>query len=440
MRRVLIVSPNFPPINAPDHQRVRLSLPYYRDHGWEPIVLAIDETCNPAARESDLLATIPPGIEIHRCGAIPAKLGGLVGVGNLGLRAWLHLCLAGARLLRKRRFDLVFFSSTQFVVFPLGRLWRFLYGVPYVFDLQDPWRTDYYERPGSRRPPGGWKYRFASLQARVLEPWSFRRLSGLMSVSDRYLADLRERYRWFGSIPTATIGFGASEADLDHARRLPPSRHRAAWGAGVVRFVYTGAAGPIMPHALRMLFAGVRSYARQDPAGGARLRFEFYGTSYAAPGTGRGTIKPLAEEYGLGEQVHEVAERLGHLESIQLQANADVVLLLGSSDLAYSPSKLYPYYLSGRPMMSVIFRDSVLEETLRVLSCSRVVAFTEHGAKDEACRQIGLVLRDALDGFPPGTLPVRNDAYFRENYLARFLTKRQCGLFDQALAAERPRD
>ena len=27
-RRVLIVSPHFPPINAPDHQRVRMSLPY----------------------------------------------------------------------------------------------------------------------------------------------------------------------------------------------------------------------------------------------------------------------------------------------------------------------------------------------------------------------------------------------------------------------------
>jgi len=43
MKRVLIVSPNFPPINAPDMQRVRMSLPFYRDNGWEPVVLAVGE-------------------------------------------------------------------------------------------------------------------------------------------------------------------------------------------------------------------------------------------------------------------------------------------------------------------------------------------------------------------------------------------------------------
>lgn len=39
MKRVLIISPHFPPINAPDMQRVRMSLPYYKDMGWGvPIV------------------------------------------------------------------------------------------------------------------------------------------------------------------------------------------------------------------------------------------------------------------------------------------------------------------------------------------------------------------------------------------------------------------
>ncbi len=41
MRRVLIVSPHFPPTNAPDHQRVRMSLPYFQENGWEPVVLAV---------------------------------------------------------------------------------------------------------------------------------------------------------------------------------------------------------------------------------------------------------------------------------------------------------------------------------------------------------------------------------------------------------------
>ena len=39
--RVLIVSPHFPPVNAPDHQRVRMSLPYLGEFGWEGHVLTV---------------------------------------------------------------------------------------------------------------------------------------------------------------------------------------------------------------------------------------------------------------------------------------------------------------------------------------------------------------------------------------------------------------
>ena len=33
MKRLLIISPNFPPLNAADMQRVRMSLPYFKDFG-----------------------------------------------------------------------------------------------------------------------------------------------------------------------------------------------------------------------------------------------------------------------------------------------------------------------------------------------------------------------------------------------------------------------
>jgi hypothetical protein len=36
MRTLLIVSPHFVPINAPDMQRVRMSLIYFAEFGWKP--------------------------------------------------------------------------------------------------------------------------------------------------------------------------------------------------------------------------------------------------------------------------------------------------------------------------------------------------------------------------------------------------------------------
>ena len=64
LRTVLIVSPHFPPINAPDHQRVRMALPYFREFGWEPVVLAVAAEFSESSRDETLMATLPDDVEI----------------------------------------------------------------------------------------------------------------------------------------------------------------------------------------------------------------------------------------------------------------------------------------------------------------------------------------------------------------------------------------
>ncbi len=431
-RRVLIVSPSFPPVSTPDLQRVRMSLPYYRENAWEPIVLTVDPAQQDSTREDALLATIPSDIRIHRCGALPLAWSRRLGLGNLGLRSWLHLLVTGARIIRREKIDVVFLSNTQFVTFTLGRFWLCWFRVPYVIDLQDPWRTDYYERPGTRRPPGGWKYQFARAQAWLLEGWSFRRAAALMSVSADYLDDLRKRYRWFSRVPTEVIRFGASEADLAAARALPPRPGETLSPSGTIRFVYTGASGPIMPHALRVLFESLAAFRASRPADAARLRFEFIGTSYAPPGLGVETVRPFARQFGIEDLVIEQPHRLGHLECLRIQSQADILLLPGSSDFAYSPSKLYPYYLARRPILSLVFAGSVLESLVRDLACSTVVAFSENAPIDSARDQLCAFFSDALNNFAGTSPPPRNDPLFNREFLARSLTARQCALFDSA--------
>ena len=436
MKRLLIVSPHFPPINAPDMQRVRMSLPYYRQYGWEPTVLTVRPEDVETVKEPDLLATLPPDARIVACAALPVRWTRRFGVGSLALRSMRALDRVGSELLRGDRFDLVFFSNTQFLTFTLGARWRRRFGVPYVIDVQDPWRTDYYERKGSRRPPGGWKYQFARVQARLLEPRAYRRAAGVMSVSEQYLADIRGRYPDFDS-PTDVIPFGASQRDLACARNVsaPVNFSRAG---GEIHFLYTGASGPVMPHALTILFDALRGYRARAADNARRLRFHFCGTSYVAPGQGRMTVMPLAEQCRVADLVDEIPHRLGHLESMRLQGQADVLLLPGSSDLAYSPSKIYPYFLSGKPMLGMVFRESVMERVLEELNCAHLVRFRENEPKDEAHVALQRFFDLALDGFPPGTLPMRNDALFNERYLAESLTKRQCALFERALAYNGP--
>lgn len=254
-----------------------------------------------------------------------------------------------------------------------------------------------------------------------------------MSVSQHYIAELSQRYSWFAGVPTAVIRFGASETDLAAAKTLAPLTPSTAARPDVLRFVYTGAAGPIMPHALKVLFGGLSLFRERQPALSARLQFDFLGTSYASPGFGKITVRPIAEEFGVAHQVTEIPHRLGHLECLRLQAQADVLLLLGSSDLAYSPSKIYPYFLSGRPMLAIVFKKSYLEEIIGELSCACTISFDELAAKTTAHEQLCQFFELALAGFPPGSLPKRNHELFQQEFLARTLTGRQCDLFTRAI-------
>ncbi len=436
LRRVLIVSPHFPPLNAPDMQRVRMSLPYYRARGWDPIVLCVSDAWQDGVREPALEQTIPGDVRIVRVPALSLRWTRLIGLGDLGLRCWFHFFFTGLRLIRREKIDLVFFSNTQFVTFTLGRIWRTLAGCPYVFDMQDPWRTNYYERRGSRRPPGGWKYQIARLMAWTLEGWSFRHVGAIMSVSPSYLDDLRTRYACLGGVPTAVIGFGASLTDIAKARSMPPPAHQFTRKQGELHVLYTGAAGPVMPHALSVLFQGLKLYHERAPARARLLRFHFLGTSYVAPGQGQNSVIPVAESCGVADQVTEIPHRLGHLECLRLQLEADLLLLPGSSDLAYSPSKVYPYYLSRRPTLGLVFKNSVMERLLDQLAFSYMVRFDADENKQSAYEGLCRFFDLAFEGFPSGTFPERNDAFFNETFLAETLTGKQCSLFELALAKQ----
>ena len=419
-------------MNAADMQRVRMSLPYYRENGWEPVVLAIDPIAHGGVREDALLATVPDDIGVHRCRAFSPKWSRRFGVGNLGLRSWLHLFLTGMRIIRREKIDLIFFSNTQFVTFTLGRIWRWLLGVPYVIDLQDPWRTNHYTGVRKNDRPGGWKYEFARLQADLLEGWSFRRLSGLMSVSQSYIDDLQRRYHWFSGLPAEVIGFGASEADLVAAAKIktpPPIGDDAP-----IRLLYTGVAGPVMQPALEVLFDGLKAFldVRHDTS---KLRLDFLGTSYAPVDTAQPSVRPIAQHFGIDNTVSETPLRMGLLEALREQAASHALLLLGTSDPAYSASKLYPYYLSGRPMLAIVLAGSGLERLLRSLSCAVIVTFEMSGPNATTRSQLAAFFSAMLAGFPSGSLPTRNDKLFRKEYLAGSLTRRQCLLFDQAIAS-----
>jgi hypothetical protein len=431
-KRLLIVSPHFPPVNAPDAQRARLSLPYFREFGWEPVVLAVDPRQVAGLHDSRSASALPVDVAVHRCGALPARLTRFAGLGSLGPRAWLHLRGAGTKLLCRERFDLVFFSTTQSLVFTLGARWKKKFGTPFIVDVQDPWRTDYYERPGAPPPPGGWKYRFARWQAAHFEEPAFRPAAGFVSVSENYLGQLRARYPWFSAKPSTVIPFGVSEADFAGVQGDPAIAPAFIREPGCAHLISVGAVGSIMAGALQALFAALRAFRDEQPALAARLRLHFIGTSYAPSAQAMPTVKPVAESHGVGDLVIEQPARIGYPESLKTMLAADALLLLGSDDPGYTPSKIAPYFLADRPVLAFVPAGSAAEARLAGLDFARVVSLP---AADN--------LRYARDFFSalatdPARLRTgtRNTALFDAQFTARAGTRQLCEFFDQALAAK----
>jgi hypothetical protein len=429
-RRLLIVSPHFPPINAPDHQRVRMSLPYFRENGWDVEVLTVDPDSIEVAREPELVQTVPAEIPVHRVPAYSSRWTRRLGVGNLGYRSWLQLNSAGARLLKEKHFDLVYFSTTQHIVSTLGRRWRKKFGVPFVVDVQDPWRTDFYERPGSPPPPGGWKYRFARWQANRLEERSWQDAAGFVSVSPRYLEDLGARYSWFAAKPSAVIPFGAPEADFERVRNDPSIQPAFSREPHALHVVSVGAVGPIMRPALEVLFGGLASLRRRDPSSVLRLRMHFIGTSYAPADRAEQSVEPLAAAAGVGDLVRESVERVGYFTAIKTMLAADALILIASNDSGYSPSKIGPCFLAQRPVLALAAPGSVAAQRISELKFASLVPISEPPAR----ARVALFLQELLFNPVPSKPPFgRDDARFMTEETARACTVRQCELFARAL-------
>lgn len=135
MSRVLIISPYFPPDNAADMQRVRTSLPYFEKYGWIPEIVCVDGKYTDMSKDPLLLESIPKRIKIHKVKAFSKKNTSKFGLGSLALRSlWFYKSNVN-RLLQSEKFDLIYFSTTQFPVCILGNYWKKKFNIPYVIDI-----------------------------------------------------------------------------------------------------------------------------------------------------------------------------------------------------------------------------------------------------------------------------------------------------------------
>jgi len=428
MKRVLIVSPHFPPTNAADMHRVRQSLPHFAEFGWQPSVLAVAPDFVEGRVDPLLMKTVSPDVAVTRVRALSSKITRKVGLGDLALRSLPFLYTAGAKILRNGKFDLVYFSTTAFPATVLGRVWKRQFAVLFVVDMQDPWLSDYYkDKPPSSRPP---KYWFSQRLHGALEPWTMKAVDGLVSVSPDYLTTLGQRYPWLADRPQTVLPFGASEIDFEVVRGNPQPNRFFKKGANAINGVYVGRGGKDMEFALQIIFRALKLGRQTSPDLFGRIKLHFVGTDYASGHRAKHTVAPVAEAVGVAGHVAETPERVGYFEALQLLLDADFLIVPGSDDPQYTASKIYPYILARKPLLAVFDHRSTVCEVLRATNAGALLAF-DQGAPGDYTSSFVSLWTDLLHRLP-FTPDVGWDAF--APFTAYESTRVQCELFNDVMA------
>lgn len=356
--------------------RVRMSLPYFVDYDLNAEIVTVDEKYVDLIKDPLLSKGIPGNIKIHYVKALSKKWTSKLGLRSIALRSLWFYKRKVNQILKTNKFDLIYFSTTQFPVLILGTYWKKKFNIPFVIDMQDPWHSDYYEDKPKHEKPA--KYWFSYRLNKYLEPIAMKNVDGLISVSQAYLDTLEDRYPCTKEIPKQVITFAAFEPDFDFVRNnkhLFASPYQSE--EGCFNFVYVGRGGHDMKAALTLLFTAFKRGLIERPSLFEKIRFQFIGTSYATTGEGTKTIEPLAYELGISAYVNEQTDRIPYYQNIYTLAHADALLIVGSDDPQYTASKIYPYILANKPILSFFHPKSSATQIIQDCNAGVIIPLSD---------------------------------------------------------------
>lgn len=434
-KKLIIVSPHFPPTNAADHHRVRMALPYLEGLGWKVVVIAVDSRDIEAPEDPFFLESIPSSIDVVRVRVLAGRWTKLPGMGSLGCRCipavQTALELELSRVKKENIPTVVYFSSTQFPVHRIIPRIKSKWAVPVAMDFQDAWATEYYSKNPLTRPPGG-RVKFGI--ANQLAFWDERRtvghVDGFTTVSAGYQSELVNRYPHLRSKPFLVLPFGAAESDFELVKKLHIRQDQFAIKEGWTNWVYVGRGGKDMFKALRAFFTALKDALNRGTISD-KILIHFIGTDYAAGARAKPSILPLAVETGVAPFVREQPKRIQFAEALKCLLDADALLVPGSDDSSYSASKIYPYLLTGKPMLTIFHENSSVVNVIKKCNGGECVTF----ASDDSFQELEGKIKRQWFQDRSWEEPVRlNQVAFNE-YTAESMTKSLSAFLEQLLPA-----
>lgn len=355
MKKILIISPHFPPSNLAGVHRVRLFAQHLPSFGWEPVILTVHEKFYEETLDYNLEKLLPGGLRVEKVNAFRTTTPRLIG--DIGLRGFFQLYKKAKQIIRQEAIDFLYIPIPSFYCALLGRWLHRSTNIKYGIDYIDPWVHFF---PGSEQLLS--RHWFSTSIARMLEPVAVRKASLITGVGEGYYKGVMDRNpHLLRQAITGAMPYGGEKADHDKLPSLNIQPYLFKNDRGKLKMVYAGAMLPKAYGPLEAIFKSIKQHRDTFE----NTEFIFIGTGKRANDPMSYNIKQLAQQYGLWESiVFEYPQRIPYLDVLAHLNAADGIFVLGSTEPHYTPSKIYQGVLSGKPLLAVLHSASGAKEVV----------------------------------------------------------------------------
>ena len=360
MKKVLLISYNFPPVGGAGVQRPVKFVKYLRLYGWEPVVLTVSNPSVPIF-DTGLLNDIPDGVKIYGARTLEpsyAQKQGFVAHGkgliskfkslvkkviaqfmlpDLQILWWPDLLVKLVTIIKTEKPKILFVSAPPFssflpVVF-IGRLLR----IPVVLDYRDEWAfsRDQWEN--------AIKHALAKRLDFIFEGYAVRSCSAFTAANASYVTSICSTYRNFSAGKGFVVTNGYDEDDLN-----PENYTCAATNdQRIITIVYTGTVWKAT--SLKNFVTALVKLLKSDPPLKDVMRVKIFGR-----------IVDAEQEYFLDSELTGVLQVHGYIEHAELMVetmSADI-LLVSLSDLPGADKiitgKAFEYMAAGKHILAIV--------------------------------------------------------------------------------------
>lgn len=341
-KKLLMVAYHFPPVKVSSGiQRTLKFCTYLREHGWDPLILTISprayETSSPEQLNEipdDVVVERAFGLDTSRHLAIKGRYLHWMGQPDRWVSWWPAAVWTGMRLIKKYQPDAIFSTYPIATAHLIGLSLSRRSGLPWIADFRDSMTEADYPSDALT-----WKVR------RRLEAASVKQCAKALFTTEPTRAMYAERYPELSSSKWAVIENGYDEDNFLDAEAgltaVPLGK------PGQLTLVHSGILYP-MERDPRAFFAAIKQLKDSGVINASGLQIILRATG------SDDLYRPQLAALNLDDIVH-LEPAIAYRDALREMLQADGLLLFQGKGCNHQiPAKIYEYYRSGKPILSLV--------------------------------------------------------------------------------------